>query len=221
MRGRARAGRPPAGEIPVLPARWWRWRERSWHMAPTMVVTAARDTPPAVGLTSQQARASLATYGPNELAPAQRATVFLRLIGFFANPLVIILLIAAIVSATLGELVNSTIIVLMVLLSVALNFAQSYRSQRAADRLRQSVAPAATVLRDGAWREIARGEVVPGDIIRLVAGDLVPADARLLEAIALHVNQAALTGESMSAEKMLAVAHSPAIYPAAPPDPDA
>src|SRR6478735_1605481 len=131
-------------------------------MGPPVVKAVAYDTHRAAGLTSQQARALLATYGPNEPAPARRAMVFLQLIRYFANPLVIILLIAAVVSATLGELLNSTIIVLMVLLSVALNFAQSYRSQRAADRLRESVAPTATVQRDGAWREIARGEVVPG-----------------------------------------------------------
>jgi P-type Mg2+ transporter len=172
-------------------------------MGAPVAAAAARDTPPAAGLTNQQARALLATYGPNEPAPAQRVTAFLQFIRFFANPLVVILLIAAVVSATLGELVNSTLIVLMVLLSVALNFAQSYRSQRAAERLRESVAPTATVRRDDVWREIARCEVVPGDVIRLVAGDLVPADARLLDALNLHVNQAALTGESMPAEKEL------------------
>ena len=188
-------------------------------MGPTVVTAVARDTPGAAGLTSQQARTLLATYGPNEPAPARRAMVFLQLIRYFANPLIIILLIAAVVSATVGELLNSTIIVLMVLLSVALNFTQSYRSQRAADRLRESVAPTATIRRDGVWREIARGEVVPGDVIRLAAGDLVPADARLLDALDLHINQAALTGESMPAEK--GVTDSPTTAPTDPTDPDA
>jgi Mg2+-importing ATPase len=89
----------------------------------------------------------------------------------------------------------------MVLLSVTLNFFQTYRSQRAAERLREVVAPIATVLRDGAWAVIPRRELVVGDVVRLAAGDLVPADARLLEARDLHVQQAALTGESMPVEK--------------------
>src|SRR5207249_1821367 len=92
-------------------------------------------------------------------------------------------------------------IVLMVALSVALNFVQTYRSHRVAERLRDAVAPTATALRDGTWSEIRRRELAPGDIVRLAAGDRVPADARLLEARDLHAQQAALTGESMPAEK--------------------
>jgi len=90
----------------------------------------------------------------------------------------------------------------MVLLSVALNFFQTFRSQRAVEQLRTGVAPTATVLRDGNWVELPRRELVPGDIIRLAAGDLVPADARLIETNSLHVQQAALTGESMPVEKI-------------------
>ena len=89
----------------------------------------------------------------------------------------------------------------MVALSVVLNFVQTYRSHRVAERLRDTVAPTATALRDGTWSEIRRRDLVPGDIVRLAAGDRVPADARLLEARDLHVQQAALTGESMPVEK--------------------
>src|SRR5205823_5818006 len=89
-------------------------------------------------------------------------------------------------------------------LSVALNAFQTLHSERATDRLRQQVAPTANVCRDGAWSQIPRRAVVPGDRIRLSAGDLVPADARLLEARDLHVNEAALTGESMPTEKSAA-----------------
>src|SRR5690606_7396330 len=79
-----------------------------------------------------------------------------------------------------------------------------YRSQRAIEHLRGSVAPTATVLRDGAWCDLPRQQIVPGDCIRLAAGDLVPADARLIEAKDLHVQQAALTGESLPVEKSAA-----------------
>src|SRR6266852_6099208 len=89
----------------------------------------------------------------------------------------------------------------MVLLGVSLNFIQTYRSQRVVERLRAGVAPTATVLRNGSWAEMSRRVLVPGDVIRLAAGDLVPADARLLQAVDLHVQQAALTGESMPVEK--------------------
>jgi Mg2+-importing ATPase len=120
---------------------------------------------------------------------------------FVVNPLVVILLIASLIAGLLGEVVNALIIVVMVVLSIALNFLQTSRSQKAAERLRAEVAPTATVLRDGQWKEVPRREIVPGDVIRLAAGDLIPADARLIEEHDLHVQQAALTGESLPAEK--------------------
>jgi Mg2+-importing ATPase len=153
------------------------------------------------GLSSAEARKRLAEYGPNELAPARHASTAIQILLLFANPLVIILLIASLVSGLLGQVVNSTIIGVMVLLSVALNFFQTYRSERAAERLRDQVAPTAVVLRDGEWVDIPRRQVVPGDIVQLLAGDLVPADALLVEAKDLHVNEASLTGESLPVEK--------------------
>jgi Mg2+-importing ATPase len=153
------------------------------------------------GLTTDDARRRLGEVGPNEPARAPRTAGLVQILLLLANPLVIILLIASAASAILGERVNASIIVLMVALSVLLNFVQTYRSHRVAERLRDAVAPTATALRDGTWSEIRRREVVPGDIVRLAAGDRVPADARLVEARDLHVQQAALTGESMPAEK--------------------
>src|SRR5208282_5327384 len=96
---------------------------------------------------------------------------------------------------------DAGIIGVIVLLSAAIDFAQTYRSQRAIEQLRDRVAPTATVLRGGEWKEMPRRDVVPGDIVRLCAGDLVPADARLLIARALYVQQAALTGESLPTDK--------------------
>ena len=153
------------------------------------------------GLTSTEAARRLARVGPNEPASTRRRAGIVQLVLFFANPLVIILLVASLITGLLGDVLDASIIVMLVLFSVVLNFAQAYRSQEAADRLRSQVAPTATVRRDGAWREVPRRELVPGDVIRLSAGDLVPADARLLEARDLHVQQAALTGESVPAEK--------------------
>lgn len=153
------------------------------------------------GLTSSEASERLASFGANDPAPRTRRNVFLQFLGLFLNPLVLILLASAGLSIFLGEAVNAYIIIAMVLLSLVINFAQTFRSDQAVERLRGQVAPTATVLRDGEWREIHRHDVVPGDVIRLAAGDLVPADAELIESRDLYVQQAALTGESMPVEK--------------------
>jgi P-type Mg2+ transporter len=176
----------------------------------TFAVTAAHATADALlaalhasrgGLTADEARRRLGEVGPNEPARAPRTAGLVQILLLLANPLVIILLIASAASAILGERVNAAIIALMVGLSVMLNFVQTYRSHRVAERLRDAVAPTATALRAGTWTEVRRRDLVPGDIVRLAAGDRVPADARLLETRDLHVQQAALTGESMPVEK--------------------
>lgn len=153
------------------------------------------------GLTSAEAGARLKRWGPNELAPPRRLEAVREIARFIVNPLVLILLVASAVSAAFGQVVSSVIIALMVLLSIALNFTQAYRSQLAAQRLREQVGQTATVLRDGTACELPARDVVQGDAIRLAAGDLVPADARLLSAKDLFLNEAALTGESLPREK--------------------
>ena len=169
------------------------------------------------GLTSVEAARRLREHGPNEPAPVRRLSAAVQLLHLFANPLVVILLVASAIAASLGQQVDALIIVTMVGLGVAINFWQSYRSQQAAERLRSSVIPTATVLRDGAWLEAPLRDVVPGDVFRLSAGDLVPADARLLESRDLSVQQSMLTGESLPADKA-----APAAVPdAAVTDPNA
>jgi Mg2+-importing ATPase len=153
------------------------------------------------GLTQVEAKRRLAQYGPNEPSSAKRTASLLQILILLANPLAIILFVASAIAAALGEVINAVIIVTMVLLSVTLNFIQTYRSQKAVDSIRKEVAPTANALRDGKWSELPRRELVPGDVIKLSAGDLVPADSELLEARDLHVQQAALTGESLPVEK--------------------
>ncbi|HEX8731367.1 MAG TPA: magnesium-translocating P-type ATPase [Ktedonobacterales bacterium] len=162
---------------------------------------AAPDSQGIEGLTSAEASARLARFGPNALASRQRFTILRQALRFFTNPLVIILLLASGVSASLGEATSAIIIFVIVALSVAIDTFQTARSQQAAETLRRSVALTATVLRDGAWGEIERRAIVPGDIIRLSAGDLVPADATLLESHDVYAQEAALTGESLPTEK--------------------
>ena len=123
------------------------------------------------------------------------------MLELFVNPLVIILIIAALASGFLGDVVDACVIMTIVLLGVAINFIQTYRSQQAIERLRDQATPTATALRDGNWRDVSRREIVSGDLVRLSAGDMVPADARLLHSRDLYVQQAALTGESMPMEK--------------------
>lgn len=154
-----------------------------------------------VGLTSQEAEERLKRFGANDPAPERHHSVLTELFFLFVNPLGIILLIAAVISGFIGQLLDAGIIVAMVLVGAGINFYQTYRSKIAIESLRARVAPTATVLRDGRWQEMDRKKLVPGDTIRLCAGDLVPSDARLLISRDLYVQQAALTGESLPAEK--------------------
>ena len=153
------------------------------------------------GLSAQEAQARLDQFGPNEPSATKHHSFLSDLLHAFSNPLVLILVIAAVASAFLGEKVDAGIIGTIVLLSTAIDLTQTYRSQQAVEQLRKQVAPTATVLRSGEWNEIQRRDVVPGDIVRLSAGDLVPADCLLLVARDLYVLQASLTGESIPAEK--------------------
>lgn len=153
------------------------------------------------GLTGEEARKRLDKYGPNDTTGTKRESGLVQFLRLFLNPLILILLLASLISAILGDPVDASIIFIIVMSSNILNFVQTYRSQKAVDKLRASVAPTATALRDGKWIEIQSRDLVPGDMIRLTAGDMVPADARLVQTTDLQVQQAALTGESQPVEK--------------------
>ena len=162
------------------------------------------------GLSSLTAGELLARIGPNEISTSKPKPLIFQLLAYFIQPLIAILLIAAVISGVSGDWLNAGIIIVIVLGSIGLDFFQTRRSQVAAEGLRVQVAPTATAKRDGAWTELPRGELVPGDMIRLSAGVLVPADARLITASDLHVQQSALTGESMPVEKTVAQSGSAA-----------
>jgi Mg2+-importing ATPase len=153
------------------------------------------------GLSASDAAAILKAVGPNRIESVKQKSLLADIIGRFANPLVVILLGAAAVSAFTGDVASFVIISLIVLGSVILDVAQERRAQNAADRLREQVSLTAKALRDGKPVDIPAAEVVPGDIVVLAAGDLVPADARLIEARNLYVNEALLTGEPYPTEK--------------------
>ena len=153
------------------------------------------------GLTSAEASQRLDQYGLNVLKqPLQRAVV-LQFLAHFRNPLVLVLLAASGISALTGDVAGALIIGLIVVMSVTLDFVQAYRAGRAAEQLALQVAVMATVLRDGTPCEIPVSALVPGDVVLLSAGNLIPADSRLLEANDFFVNQAQLTGEPYPVEK--------------------
>ena len=166
-----------------------------WWLEPPPAADATR------GLSAEEAGARLERFGPNLFRARQERSLLRQYLSRFGNPLVIILLVASAVSAFTGEVADFLIIACIVLLSVTLDFVQEHRANAAAEKLRQSVSVRASVLRDGQTREIAVAEVVPGDVVLLSAGDLVPADARVLEARDFFVKQALLTGEPYPVEK--------------------
>jgi Mg2+-importing ATPase len=155
----------------------------------------------ASGLTTEEAENRLETYGSNEISKKKRTSVVIEFLSHFKSPVTIILVIAAILSGVLGDLSNTIIILSIVLVSVILDFTQEYRAERAAEELKRRVATTATTLRNGVKQEIEVSELVPGDVILLSVGDIVPADARVISAKDFYVDQSALTGESFPAEK--------------------
>lgn len=148
-------------------------------------------------------------YGPNELRAARRISPWTILFEQFKNVLTVILLIATALSAFLGHGVEAVAITVIVLFAVLLGFAQEYRAERAIEALRQMTAPTATVLRDGEESEVPARDLVPGDVVVLRAGNRVPGDARLIEAVNLQIQEAALTGESVPVEKHVAPLSNP------------
>ena len=153
------------------------------------------------GLSAKTAKSRLAKYGPNKIAREKHQSAIWRLLTNFANPLVILLSVLGIVSCFTGDIRATIMIFAMAIVSVVLRFVQEVRADHAAEKLKAMVRNNATVVRDGKEQEIALKMLVPGDIIKLAAGDMIPADVRILSAKDLFLNQAALTGEALPIEK--------------------
>lgn len=153
------------------------------------------------GLQSEEAAQRLRKFGTNELVPKHRISVFRLFIKQFRSPLILVLIIAAVISALLVDWLDSVIILTIVFASTIISFRQEQSARKAVEELRARISIKCTVLRDGKATEISAVEMVPGDVILLSAGSLVPADGRIIESTDLFVNEAALTGESFPAEK--------------------
>ncbi|MDP2984604.1 MAG: cation-translocating P-type ATPase [Candidatus Latescibacter sp.] len=174
-----------------------------WHTLPIETIYSRLKSAP-TGLTSAEATRRLAEHGPNELQAAHRISPWTLLFEQFKNVLIVILLVATALSAFLGHGIEAIAIAVIVLFAVLLGFVQEYRADRAIEALRQMAAPTATTLRDGEEVELPARELVPGDVVLLRAGDKIPADVRLIEAVNLQIEEAALTGESVPVEKRIA-----------------
>ncbi len=153
------------------------------------------------GLSVAEANGRIKRYGLNEIAREKRQSPLRRLLDNVKNPLIILLATLGVLSYLTGDLRATVVIFVMIVLGVALRFYQEIRADNAAEKLKAMVNTRSTVVRDGKEAELALKLLAPGDIIRLAAGDMVPADVRVLTAKDLFLNQAALTGESLPVEK--------------------
>jgi Ca2+-transporting ATPase len=176
---------------------------RPWH-ALSVDEALARAGTTQEGLTADDVMRRRAAAGANELAGFESTHIWTTLAAQFKNTLVVILLIATLASGILGHALEAAVIAIIVLFAVMLGFVQEYRAGRALEALRRMAAPNAHVVRNGQQHTIPARDVVPGDILRLHAGDRVPADARILTAVHLAIDEAALTGESTAVRKTCA-----------------
>ena len=179
-----------------------------WHQVEVGEALERQAVDRARGLGAAEAAQRLLEHGPNELQEAHRISPWELVLAQFKNLLIVILVVGAMLSLAFGHALEAVVIGVIVVLAVLLGFTQEYRAERAIEALRRIAAPTATVLRDGEEVELPARELVPGDVLSLSAGDRVPADARLLEAINLQVDEAPLTGESVPVEKHTGPLHA-------------
>ena len=153
------------------------------------------------GLSDDEAAERLEVFGPNEVAQETKHTRIFRIWTAVRNPLVVLLTVLATLSYATHDIAGGTVMMLMVVLGVMLRFVQETRADSAAAKLKAMISVTATVVRDGQEREIPLRELVPGDVVKLCSGDMIPGDVRLISAKDLFIIQATLTGESLPVEK--------------------
>ncbi|MCJ7524529.1 MAG: cation-translocating P-type ATPase [Candidatus Aminicenantes bacterium] len=172
-----------------------------WHSLSAEDIARQLATPIESGLDSREAAKRLEMYGPNQIAALPRPTFLQLLLAQFNNFIVLLLIAAASISGLLGEWIEAVAILAIVVLNATLGVIQDRRAEEALAALKKLAAPEAQVLRDGSRRAIPGPEIVPGDIVFIEAGNFVPADLRLVEAVNLRLEEAALTGESVPVQK--------------------
>ncbi|MDJ0665173.1 MAG: cation-translocating P-type ATPase [Acidimicrobiia bacterium] len=182
-----------------------RTAEATFHVREVDEVLAEFDVDPDLGLDSAEAARRMQQYGPNELVERDGIKPFRILLNQFTDTMVIVLMIAAVIAAAIGDTKDSIVILVIVVLNAILGFVQEFRAERAIQALKMLAVPSVRVRRDsGGVVDVPAGHIVPGDVVLLEAGSAVPADGRLVEATSLQVAEAALTGESYPVEKTTA-----------------
>lgn len=172
-----------------------------WHAMEAAQVLKELDTNVQSGLAEDEVQKRIEKYGYNELKKEKGVSPFMLLVNQFKNILIIILLGATVLSALVGEVLDATLILVIVLFCAVLGFVQEYRADKALEALKKMLSPMSTVLRGGKEEKVPSKELVPGDILLLEAGDKIPADARLVENYSLRCDEAPLTGESVPVGK--------------------
>jgi len=172
-----------------------------WHALDTAQTLEKLRTDPVRGLSEAEARTRLETYGPNELKAEEKTSPWKVFFHQFTNILIIILLVATVLSALVGEIFDAALILVIVVFCAVLGFVQEYRAERALEALKKMLSPMIRVIRDGHEQDVPTKDVVPGDIMLLEAGYKIPADARLIESASLKCDEAPLTGESVPVGK--------------------
>jgi Ca2+-transporting ATPase len=191
------SNQPPAGAVAApstapVPA---------WHCLPVGTVSAQLETDLTTGLTRAAAAGRLARYGPNAIAEGEKRSPWRMLADQFTDFMIIVLLAAAVISGFIGEVIDTIAILVIVVMNGTIGFIQEYRAEQAMAALKKLAAATARVLRDGAVTEVPAADLVPGDVVVLEAGNVIPADLRLFESVVLKTEEAALTGESVPVEK--------------------
>lgn len=172
-----------------------------WYNKSKDEVLTEFSTDEILGLSEQEVNERLEKYGKNELAAQAKKSFVAKVIAQFADFLIIILIVAAIVSAAVGEVSDSIVILAIVVINALLGIYQEGKAEKSVEALQKMSAPNAKVFREGRQIEVPAANVVPGDIVILETGDIIPADVRLIESSNLKIEEAALTGESVPVEK--------------------
>ncbi|MBB5174295.1 HAD-IC family P-type ATPase [Texcoconibacillus texcoconensis] len=176
-------------------------QQEKWHSLDVDEVVDKLDSDQSKGLTSDEASKRLEEIGPNELPEKKGEPAFIKFIKHFHDILIYVLLVAAVISGLLGHLIDTIVIVLVAVINASIGYFQESRAEAALEGIKNMLSMEANVLRNGEKRELDAAKLVPGDIVYLSAGDKVPADLRIIKAENFQTEEAALTGESTSAEK--------------------
>lgn len=177
------------------------------YLGNTNDVVKNLETDSSRGLTEQQAKDRLEKYGPNQLKSGKKKSLGQKILEQILDPMVILLIVASILSAFTGDAVEAVIIIAIVIINAIMSIIQEGKAEDSVEALQKMSSPEASVVRDGVKKKIKAEDIVPGDLIIIETGDIIPADMRLLASSNLQVDESSLTGESVSAEK-----HFDAVY---------